>query len=203
MGSPAPQSDLTAPLSPSDPAYQYLQQLSIFQQPQRNQDILNIMARILGTQPQPQPSSSLPHPQPTPGVAYDPYARTTDSPQNIQSRMGEVQPAMIQPGDIAGMMAGSALTGPGRAVLGSERGAVGAPIREAGGRTSLVLKDGTALVGGRNHGEAYTEALRRGLATEDELSNATAAFTRPDGTSWNLQGKAVPAKHVVNLGEGE
>lgn len=42
-----------------------------------------------------------------------------------QSRMGVTYPAAVQPADILGLLAGSTRTGLGKAVLGSERGAVG------------------------------------------------------------------------------
>lgn len=75
------------------------------------------------------------------------------------------------------------------------------PIRENGGRTSLVLPDGTAIVGGKIHAQTYDEALRTGAATEEQLQGSKSAFTRPDGTSWDLQGNPVPVTRVVNLNE--
>lgn len=75
------------------------------------------------------------------------------------------------------------------------------PVRENGGRTSLVLSDGTAIVGGKIHAQTYDAALERGLATEEQLASSKSAFTRPDGTSWDLQGNPVEVKRVVNLSE--
>lgn len=49
-----------------------------------------------------------------------------------QSRMGVTYPAAVQPADILGLLAGSTRTGPGRAVLGSERGAIGKKVIEEG-----------------------------------------------------------------------
>lgn len=75
------------------------------------------------------------------------------------------------------------------------------PIRENGARTSIVLRDGTAIVGGRFHGETLQEAIRLGVATEGDLANGTSGFTRPDGYSWNLQGTEIPVKRIVDLSE--
>lgn len=82
--------------------------------------------------------------------------------------------------------------------LATTKGIAPAAVRENGGKTSLILPDGTAYVGGRFHGETFDAAVARG-ATEDQLANATAAFTRDDGTSWDLQGNPVKTTKTIDL----
>lgn len=49
-----------------------------------------------------------------------------------EDRMGVAQSTMIQPGDIAGMLAGSMVHPSGRVVLSNERGAIGSKVLEEG-----------------------------------------------------------------------
>lgn len=142
--SPADPSTLV-PLSVTDPAFSYLQQLSIFQQPERNQELMARMAQILGTQqPQPDPVSRIPMANmllPLMGGGMQ-MGSTAEAPplSPEQSKMGVAQSAQFQPGDVAGALAGSALTGPGRTVLGSERGAIGRKLVEQGEKGAMEYK---------------------------------------------------------------
>lgn len=114
------------------------QLLAAYQQRQKP-DALQAVLQLL------QPSSALPHPAPTPLPITDPYTQQLTSPEQFSSRMGTVQPAAVQPGDVAGMLAGSAAGPTGRAVLGSERGAVG--------------EEGINLIRGKNlEGQQYWTA---------------------------------------------
>src|SRR3990167_9580515 len=85
----------------------------------------------------------------------------------------------------------------------AERLPFASPVRENGAKTSLILKDGTAIVGGQNHGQTFGEALKRSVASEDDLANATPGFTRPDGTSWDIHGKKIPTTNIVSLDKAE
>lgn len=112
-----------------------------------------------------QPSSALPHPAPTPLPIMDPYARTLTSPEQFSSRMGEVRPAAVQPGDIAGMVAGSAIGPTGRAVLGSERGAIGEKVTDLAGRRAV--QEGVKTEAKLTPGELYAKSLRLGGRHDD------------------------------------
>lgn len=74
------------------------------------------------------------------------------------------------------------------------------PVRENGGYTSIVLPDGTAIVGGRIHAQTFNAATELGFS-EADVANGIAGFTRKDGTSFDLSGNPVEVKRVVNLSE--
>jgi hypothetical protein len=124
-------------------------------------------------------------PEPPPIPARQALAGLRQRPPGFEAPIPQPEPPRI------------AAAGP---IEGGQR-LLASPIRENGARTSIVLENGTALVGGQNHGETYNAAIERGLATESDLAGASAAFTRPDGTSWDLQGKPVGTQKVINLDE--
>jgi hypothetical protein len=73
------------------------------------------------------------------------------------------------------------------------------PVRENGAKTALVTKDGIAYVGGNNHGECWNMAVDQGKVKDDDLYNAKAAFWRPDGKCWDINGKDIFVKKIINL----
>ncbi len=72
------------------------------------------------------------------------------------------------------------------------------PMGENGAKRSILLKDGTAIVGGNIHGETYNMAVDYGF-NEDLVGNGMSGFTKPDGTTWDLQGKLYKASKVIDL----
>lgn len=69
----------------------------------------------------PVPSSALPQPTPRPELMNVPGIGML-TPEQYQYVSGQVQPSLVQPGDVAGGLAGSMLSPTGRAILASERG---------------------------------------------------------------------------------
>lgn len=63
--------------------------------------------------------------------------------------------------------------------------------------TSLILQDGTAIVGESAHPLAWNRAIELGITTEDQLANSTSAFTRPDGFTETINGNQIPIKKIV------
>ena len=86
---------------------------------------------LRGMQPQPIPSSQLPHPRPTPLPMRDPYTHRLTSPEEYASRMGVAEQPAIDPiADVLAPGIASHMMSPvGRALLGSEAGALGKPLR--------------------------------------------------------------------------
>lgn len=79
--------------------------------------VLQALAQ-LATQPTPQPSSAIPPPSQTPTPEYNPLTGRRDAPTGYgQYISGQVQPALVQPGDIAGAMAGGLLSSGMRAAV--------------------------------------------------------------------------------------
>lgn len=97
--------------------------------------------------------------------------------------------------------------GGGNRPVGSETGA--APVvrpeveqftppyrpREGGGYSAIILSDGTAVIGGRNHPETIKKGQELGLITDQNLPSAKAGFVRPDGTGFDVSdGKPIAIK---------
>jgi hypothetical protein len=73
--------------------------------------------------------------------------------------------------------------------------------REGNGWSSIVLADGTALVGGRSHPQAIAKAYALGLLDDEALTHAKAGLTRADGSSFEISGAAdvLPVMRVIWL----
>lgn len=71
------------------------------------------------------------------------------------------------------------------------------PERENGGRTALILPDGTAIVARRPHADILNKAQEAGIASADVLDKALAGMVRPDGKAWTMDGADLP--HVKKV----